>query len=77
MTRVMSASSTSGRAASWTSTKCAEAGRHASAFATDSARVAPPGTAAAILPAPMSSAIRLMSVSNPSGTATTMPSMPS
>ena len=55
-TRSTTSGGTSGRAASCTSTKSAPSGTHASPAATDSGRVAPPGTAAAIFVAQRSSA---------------------
>src|SRR5262249_52178989 len=73
--RWMTASSTSGRAASWTTTTSASSGTSARAAATDSARVGPPVTHATTLDAASSSARRIDGSSHPGGAATTIASM--
>src|SRR5262245_47683419 len=74
-TRSSTWSSTSGRAASCTSTTAASSGTWASAVRTESARLAPPVTVSATLPAATSSATRMHGSSQPGGAATTMPSI--
>src|SRR6476661_250913 len=73
-TRDTSSGVANGRAASCTRIRSASSGTAASPAATDAARVLPPVTAAATLPATRSSASSVAGSSQPSGTTSTIPS---
>src|SRR5919109_1343738 len=66
-TRSTISSERRGRAASWTSSAAASSGTSARPARTESARVSPPGTAAATLPAPSSSERRIAGSSQSGG----------